>query len=212
MSGLLPMQRHRDCSQCSAIGGAEVSLQVELSAETYVPASAETYSPTEVSQAIRYLSTEQKTLLVKIAKAYVWKTSCGYEDLIQEALARVLEGKRAWPRDLPIVVFLRGVMRSIASDWPPERYDDAVRVDEIGYVNHSAAARIDAQKMLALFDDDPIAQKIFVAMLEGAKGEELRALSGLAQKDYETKRTKMRRRLEKMCHEQQQTASRRLKT
>jgi DNA-directed RNA polymerase specialized sigma24 family protein len=199
------MQRHRgDGSQCSAIGGAEVSLQVELSAETY--------SPSEVSQAIRELSTEQKTLLVKIAKAYVWKTSYGYEDLIQEAFARVLEGKRAWPRNLPIVVFLRGVMRSIASDWPPERHDTAVRVDEIGYVNHSAAARIDAQKMLTLFDDDPIAQKIFVAMLEGARGEELRALSGLAQKDYETKRTKMRRRLEKMCHEQQHTASRGLKT
>jgi hypothetical protein len=99
------------------------------------------------------------------------------------------------------VVFLRGVMRSIASDWLPERHDDAVQVDEIGYVNHAAAARIDAQKMLALFDDDPIAQKIFVAMLEGARGEELRAVSGLAQKDYETKRTKMRRRLEKVCHE-----------
>jgi len=197
------MERHRsDGSQCSAIGGAEVSLQAELSAETYTPALAETYTPAEVSQAIRYLSTEQKTLLVKIAKAYVWKTSYGYEDLIQEALARVLEGKRAWPRNLPIVVFLRGVMRSIASDWTPENHDDTVDVDEIGYVNHSAAARIDAQKMLALFDDDPIAQRIFVAMLEGAKGEELRVLSGLAQKDYETKRTKMRRRLEKMCHEQ----------
>jgi RNA polymerase sigma-70 factor (ECF subfamily) len=153
-----------------------------------------------VSQAIRHLSTEQKTLLVKIAKAYAWKTSCGYEDLIQEAFARVLEGKRVWRRNLPIVVFLRGVMRSIASDWPLERHDD-VQVDEIGYVNHAGAARIDAQKMLALFDDDPIAQKIFVAMLEGAKGEELRAVSGLAQKDYETKRTKMRRRLEKVCHE-----------
>jgi hypothetical protein len=44
-----------------------------------------TYNPAEVSQAIRDLSTAQKTLLVKIAKAYVWKTSYGYEDLIQEA-------------------------------------------------------------------------------------------------------------------------------
>ena len=96
------------------------------------------------------------------------------------------------------MVFLRGVMRSIASDWEPESLDDAVEVDEIGCVNHSAAALFDAQKMLALFDDDPIAQKIFVAMLEGAKGEELREISGLAPKDYETKRTKMRRRLEKM--------------
>ena len=167
-----------------------MSLQVELPAETY--------NPVEVSQAIRSLSAEHKTLLVKIAKAYAWKTSYGHEDLIQEALTRVLEGKRAWPRKLPIVVFLRGVMRSIASDWVPESRDDTAEVDEIGCANHSAAARIDAQKMLAVFDDDPIAQKIFVAMLEGAKGEELRELSGLALKDYETKRTKMRRRLEKM--------------
>ena len=167
-----------------------MSLLVDLPAETYTPA--------EVSQAIISLSTRHKTLLVKIAKAYAWKTSFGHEDLIQEALTRVLEGKRAWPRKLPIVVFLRGVMRSIASDWVPESLDDAVDVDEIGCVNHSAAARIDARKMLALFDDDPIAQKIFVAMLEGARGEELRDLSGLAPKDYETKRTKMRRRLEKM--------------
>ena len=167
-----------------------MSLQVELPAEAYTLA--------EASQAIRSLSAEHKTVLVRIAKAYAWKTSYGHDDLIQEALTRVLEGKRAWPRNLPIVVFLRGVMRSIASDWGPESRDDAVDVDAIGYVNHAGAARIDAQKMLALFDDDPTAKKIFLAMLEGVKGEELRALSGLAQKDYETKRTKMRRRLEKM--------------
>jgi len=166
-----------------------VSLQVELSTETY--------TPDEVSRAIRSLNAEHKTLLVKIARAYAWKTSYSHEDLIQEALTRVLEGKRAWPRKLPVTVFLRGVMRSIASDWTPESHDD-VDVDEIGYVNHAAAARIDAQKMLALFDDDPIAQRIFTGMLEGARGEELRELSGLAPKDYETKRTKMRRRLEKL--------------
>lgn len=157
----------------------------------------ETYTPAEVSLALRSLSTEHKTLLVKIARAYAWKTSYSHEDLIQEALTRVLEGKRAWPRKLPIVVFLRGVMRSIASDWTVEDRDDAVDVDGVGYVNHAAAARIDVQKMLALFGDDPVAQKIFIAMLEGVKGEELRQLSGLALKDYETKRTKMRRRLEK---------------
>jgi hypothetical protein len=128
---------------------AEVLLQVELSSETL--------SQVEVSQAIGSLTAEHKTMLVKIAKAYAWKTRYGYEDLIQEAFTRVLEGKRAWPRKLPAVVFLRGVMRSIASDWPLEGFDGA-NVDEIGSVNHAAAARIDARKMLALFDD------------EGAKG------------------------------------------
>jgi len=98
-----------------------VSLEVELPTETYTLA--------EVSRALRDLSAKDKTLLVKIARAYAWKTSYGHEDLIQEALTRVLEGKRAWPRKLPVAVFLRGVMRSIASDWPPERHDDAVQVD-----------------------------------------------------------------------------------
>jgi hypothetical protein len=159
---------------------------------------AEIYTVAEISQVIGSLTAAQKTALLKIAKAYAWKTRYGHEDLIQEALTRVLEGKRAWPRRLPPVVFLRGVMRSIASDWGPEGVDDSVDVDDIGYVNHSATARIDVRKMLALFDDDPVAQKIFIAMLAGARGEELRELSGLSAKDYETKRTKMRRRLERM--------------
>lgn len=166
-----------------------MSLEVDLPAETL--------SPAEVSRALRDLSAEEKTMLVKIARAYAGKTSYSHEDLIQEALTRVLEGKRTWPRKLPVAVFLRGVMRSIASDWIAERRDDAVDVDDIGYVNHAAAARIDVQKICALFADDPIAQKIFVATLEGVRGQELRQLSGLAPKDYETKRTKMRRRLEK---------------
>jgi hypothetical protein len=170
----------------------------KVSAPVEQGASAEIYTAAEISQAIGSLTAAQKTALVKIAKAYAWKTRYGHEDLIQEALTRVLEGKRAWPRRLPTVVFLRGVMRSIASDWGPEDVDDSVDVDDMGYVNHSATARIDARKMLALFDDDPVAQRIFIAMLEGARGEELRELIGLSTKDYETKRTKMRRRLEKM--------------
>jgi hypothetical protein len=160
--------------------------------------SAEAYTAAEVFGAVSSLTAAQKTALMKIAKAYAWKTRYGHDDLIQEALTRVLEGKRAWPKQLPPVVFLRGVMRSIASDWGPEGVDDSVDVDGIGYVNHSATARIDVRKTLALFDDDPVAQKIFIAMLEGARGEELRELSGLSAKGYESKRTKMRRRLEKM--------------
>jgi DNA-directed RNA polymerase specialized sigma24 family protein len=180
MSGLRAIQRRE---------GVEVSLGVQLPVETYTAA--------EVSWVLSDLSAEQKTQLVKIARAYARKTNYSHEDLLQEAMTRVLEGKRAWPRKLPVVVFLRGVMRSIASDWIDESRDDVVDVNDIGFVNHAAAARIDLRKMFELFGDDPIAQRIFAAMLEGVKGKELRQLSGLAPKDYETKRTKMRRRLEK---------------
>jgi hypothetical protein len=39
--------------------------------------------------------------LVKIAKAYDWKTRYGHDDLIPEALMRALEGKSAQLRGLP---------------------------------------------------------------------------------------------------------------
>jgi hypothetical protein len=47
--------------------------------------SAETSTAAEISRAVGSLTTAQKTALVKIAKAYAWKTRYGHEDLIQTA-------------------------------------------------------------------------------------------------------------------------------
>jgi hypothetical protein len=118
--------------------------------------------------------------------------------LVQEAYERVLSGKREWPRKIAAVPFLCGVIRSIAWDWRTKE-EGAAGVEGIGYADRTAAARLDAQKIFKMFDDDPVAQKIIKAMMEGARGEELREASGLTQKEYETKRTKMRRRLEKLA-------------
>ena len=59
-------------------------------------------------------------------------------------------------------------------------------------------AKIDALKIVMLFDDDPVAQKIVVGMMEGARGEELEQASGLDKTEYESKRKKIRRRIEKL--------------
>jgi hypothetical protein len=53
-------------------------------------------------------------------------------------------------------------------------------------------------KIIKAFDDDPIAQKILVAIMKGARGEELLKLSGLSPTDYASKRKKIRRRIEKL--------------
>ena len=45
--------------------------------------------------------------------------------------------------------------------------------------------------------DDAAAKQIVLAMMEGTRGEELRELSGLALSEYESKRKKIRRRIEK---------------
>jgi hypothetical protein len=57
---------------------------------------------------------------------------------------------------------------------------------------------IEVKRIMSLIDDDPIAQKIVVGMMEGARGEELQQASGLSPTEYESKRRKIRRRIEKL--------------
>ncbi|MCY3883988.1 MAG: hypothetical protein OXG24_03635 [Gammaproteobacteria bacterium] len=49
-------------------------------------------------------------------------------DLLHEAIIRMLQGKRRWPRGVPLVVFLLETMRSIASDHR-RRLEDRVLVN-----------------------------------------------------------------------------------
>ncbi len=154
-------------------------------------------SPAEAGAAIRSLAGRDKVALMKIARLYAKKTPYGHEDLLQEAMCRVLGGARAWPRNLAALPFLRGVVRSIAWEWrtePPQTPGDSA--DPYGE-ERRANAGLDVAKIIALFDDDPIAQMIVRGMLEGARGQELQELSGLDKTEYESKRTKIRRRIEK---------------
>ena len=173
-----------------AIGVNEVSLQVD--------ASAASYSQAEIAQAIESLAVEHKTALIKAARVYARRTVYGHEDLIQEAFMRVLDGRREWPRGLHVVPFLCGVMRSIAWDWRVENRHEGVEAEPTSSEEGHAIARLDAQRVIELFKDDPIAQKILIGMVDGARGEDLRELTGLTRTEYESKRTKIRRRLEKV--------------
>jgi DNA-directed RNA polymerase specialized sigma24 family protein len=156
-----------------------------------------TYSSEEISAMIRSLTAHDKTALMKIAIKYAKKTNYGEEDLLQEACMRILAGRREWPRCVGVAPFLTGVMRSIAWEWQTNQQEECVDVDEIGFEDLTAPMRIDICKIVALFDDDPVAQKMLFALIDGVKGEELRKLSGLSRREYESKRTKIRRRLEK---------------
>jgi hypothetical protein len=91
-----------------------------------------------------------------------------------------------------------GVMRSIAWEW--KRKDDPLDEDigDKGAEERTLLDRNHAMKIIKALDDDPIAQKILVAIMEGARGEELLKRSGLSPTDYESKRKKIRRRIEKL--------------
>jgi DNA-directed RNA polymerase specialized sigma24 family protein len=155
-------------------------------------------SRTEVAEAIRSLTDAEKTKLMKYARIQAAKTPYDGEDLFQEALTRCLEqGRRPWPRDVSVLGFLAGVTKSIASEWKDDPSPDPTGEPSSGDEELKAIARIDTDKVIKLFDDDLIAQSIVISMIFGARGEELRRSSGLSEIEYESKRKKIRRRLEK---------------
>jgi DNA-directed RNA polymerase specialized sigma24 family protein len=47
------------------------------------------------------------------------------DDLVSEAVKRILDGTRNWPRDLSAGQFFSGVIRSIASDWRDQQKKEA---------------------------------------------------------------------------------------
>jgi len=154
-------------------------------------------SQLEVEIAIGRLTSGEKTALMKIAMLYARKTPYDHQDLVQEAFTRILSGRRVWPRDANACFFLGGVIRSIAWEWKRERPFDATGMTDVAVQERNANAAIDATRIVSLFDDDAVAKKMVIAMMDGAKGEELLSISGLGRTEYESKRTKIRRRIEK---------------
>jgi len=161
--------------------------------------SANRLSAGEIIREIKALRDSEKIAIVKIARLYARKTPYGYEDLLQEAYSRALDGRRAWNRGVPAVLFFGGVIRSLAWEWKNEFVNEEIDLDDEGAQERGTIAKIDLMKIMALFDDDPIAQRILEGMMEGVKGEELQEANGLSPTEYETKRKKIRRRLEKLA-------------
>ena len=157
-------------------------------------AQAEILAPDEIRSAINTLPVGEKAALVKIARFYARKTPYEYEDLIHEAYCRALDlERRTWRRGVPALVFLAGVVRSIASEWKSGILNQEVDVGDAGAGARGAIARMDALKIVALFDDDPVAQALVVGMMQGARGDELEQSTGLNRTEYESKRKGIRR-------------------
>jgi RNA polymerase sigma-70 factor (ECF subfamily) len=154
-------------------------------------------SQSELVAAIAQLTAGEKIAIMKIARLYARGTPYDHEDLIHEAFARVLEGRRTWPNHLGATVFFGGVLRSIAWEWRYDRHGETAAADT-GCVDGRADAALEAEKILAIFEDDPVAKRIVLAMMDGARGEELVAVSGLGKREYESKRTKIRRRIDRL--------------
>jgi DNA-directed RNA polymerase specialized sigma24 family protein len=200
---------------------AELNLDVRKSRKTYFKAMSELALPgrnmverthqteplrTPLSQdemvaVISGITSAEKTTLMMIARNIAQKRRAmkyQYGDLVQEAFCRVLEGRRTWPQGLPAMVFLRGVMESIASEWRSEFVSEEIEHGDDGVAERGTIAKLEIKRIVAAFDDDPIAQKMIIAMMDGEKGAELQQSAGLDDLSYATKMKKIRRRLAKL--------------
>src|SRR6266478_9586981 len=73
-------------------------------------------SETEVRNEISSLTASERTKLIKIARSYGRISFEEPDELVHEAICRILDGTRKWPRGLEKIRFLAGVIKSIAGD------------------------------------------------------------------------------------------------
>jgi DNA-directed RNA polymerase specialized sigma24 family protein len=164
-------------------------------------------SDAEVRSEISSLTAGERTKLILIARHYAWKFRISFEDpdeFVHEAICRVLERKRVWRRGIEKLRFLAGVIKSIAADRMRALNRERAKLKEKEKIDGDKGVEepddedeIDLERIMVLFDDDPIAQKILKGMAEGRRGEDLERASGLSPNEYESKRKKIRRRIQK---------------
>jgi len=171
--------------------------------------------PAQTALALKLVSEMDLLRLKTLARLHArgLPPDVNWEDLLQEAITRMLVGSRKLPDGLSIIAFLAGVMRSLkAEHWRRVQSGADARAGsearEEGARGHSLELRDPApdperslmarQELSAierLFVDDRVARQIIAGLGEGLSPEEICAGHGLSKTDYNSARRRMRRTL-----------------
>jgi DNA-directed RNA polymerase specialized sigma24 family protein len=169
----------------------------------------------EVRKAVSSLTNADLLRLERVARIYEFGVRLEGMDLVNEAISRTLSGTRTCPRDVPFVVFLKNVMRSIAwSERTRIREEPMLEVITVGLGDGSAVldypsddrnaedsliARQDAQARLRaleeVFANDEDAQLVLMGDLDEMSAAEMRSMTGWSEQDLATVRRRIRRKL-----------------
>jgi len=169
--------------------------------------------PSESALALGVLTDMDLLRLKTLARLYArgLPPDVSWEDLLQEALTRVLVGTRRRRKEVPTVAFLAGVMRSLkAQHWRRVRalsggagrgaagsaatrdmeLADAAAVPERALIAEEALTAI-----RRLFASDAIALAIIEQLSQGLSALEICAALGISAREYDSARRRMRRTL-----------------
>ena len=173
-------------------------------------------SPTEGADALRNLPDADLRRLERIARLRcVGLHDLHWRDLLHDAIARLLDGSRIWPKDLSLVVFLRETMRSIASDhWRrrninpvqleadlPERADsdNFPMLENAPDLTPSPEEALSTVETLAriqeIFREDAEALHVIIGMASGQSPGEIQRGARMTPTRYTTTQRRIRRTL-----------------
>ena len=171
--------------------------------------------PAERALALNLVGEMDLLRLKTIARLYArgLPPDVAWDDLLQEALTRVLVGSRRQPEGVTMVAFVAGIMRSLkAEHWrralKGSSGHDALRIDQASNESREVelrdpapeperwlCARQELTAIEALFVHDPMALKIIAGLSEGHSAEQIRVATGMSKTDYDSARRRMRRAL-----------------
>ncbi len=173
--------------------------------------SVKYYSIEEVYEKLSELDAATWTKLMNIAKLIDYSYNFNPEDLLQDVCDKLLSEKRRWPKELNIYVFFKHTMNSIFSNEQKKNQAilslhstnengdeliDAISDKKID-IEQGIFLRQQKEDIRNLFEDDDIAKDLVDGRMENLKRSELLELTGLNDKEYDTKWKKIRRRINK---------------
>lgn len=178
----------------------------------------EFYTTEEVLQSIEAISKDEMNTILRLARWRVYGLpTVSSMDLFQEAIRRILTGKRPWPKNVDFLTFISGVFRSMVNAYWRKHYNDIDKIqsfDESTYDEESEDSSTQIPKtsnnpekelelkeflneLERLFDDDDSALTVFMAQQDGYKASEIKQDFNLNDKEYETITRRIRRKLAK---------------
>ncbi len=173
-------------------------------------------SKQEVMDGLRGLTDADLRRLERIARLRaIGLHDIDWRDLLHEAIARMLDGTRQWPKDVAIIVFLRETMRSIASEhWRrgginPVLSESQLRdtaddlegslletgADPVASPERDAAASEALSQIEQVFRSDANALQVIEGMAMGKSPREIQEEGQMDVRQYASTQKRIRRKL-----------------
>lgn len=178
------------------------------------PLEETVFSVDEIKVKLCTLSNADAVRLQRIAYYYS-KDRLNSDDLLFRAFEKALSGERNCPRNIGVMMFMRGIIRSLASsefkalkrspvisenDLCHDDGNDPTPIEHPSLEPSAEETLVLAENVaaiLCLFNDDEIARIMIEGIMEEMDAKELQELTGLDCTAYESKRKKIRRRIDK---------------